>query len=730
MNEFITIQDVTSYHESKPQHIDLSKKNTFIFGLNGTGKSTISNFLYDIESFPKCNLNTEGESVPIVYNQKFIDDNFLKKNTQEGIFTLSKENTNLEKRIRERTKLRDRLRQLYRELKTQKKAEEDAIEEARANAINEIYKKKDIIQNSSLDFFLLGYKKPKVKFYNQVKSQTSHSEEPINSLEAEYSELKKYNSTKPSKINLPTLPDISREDHQILAEPIIASSNSQLTSFIEQIDNLHWVKAGIENYLSDKQTKCPFCQSETIDQNIRSELSKLFDQTYKLRIEKLKAIEKNYERKITEYSRIIKDAFNACSVYDEKKHNILPLVEILELELYKNLNLIKSKLTKPNTSIYLISCTEKIQPLEKISHEINISVDEIYKKSNEFERSQNHIRERMWKTLNFLSKDIFSFEQATIEGKKKKITEIDQELDRITRIGGKVKKSISTLRSKTSNIDDTIDRINENLIVLGITGFEIIKPEDPDLKNYFMLSRRDKQNTHVFQTLSEGEKTLITFLYFIEKCNGSMSKDTETPDNEKIIVIDDPISSLSQNYIYDIASLIQAKIIKGNRFKKVIILTHSLFFFHELLKLSNKKNSDFDKSHSLYRVTKNQHSIITPMHKDELKNDYQSLWHILKDVIALKTDPIVLPNVMRNILEYYFGFVHRKEQLSQILNELAEQEPNQGHKAFYRYINRESHSDPTNIGFMTDVSPDSYVERFRRIFEKTKDEEHYERMME
>ncbi len=47
-----------------------------------------------------------------------------------------------------------------------------------------------------------------------------------------------------------------------------------------------------------------------------------------------------------------------------------------------------------------------------------------------------------------------------------------------------------------------------------------------------------------------------------------MSKDTDIAAKEKLIVIDDPISSLSQNYIYDIASLIQSKIIKGQKFKK------------------------------------------------------------------------------------------------------------------------------------------------------------------
>lgn len=126
------------------------------------------------------------------------------------------------------------------------------------------------------------------------------------------------------------------------------------------------------------------------------------------------------------------------------------------------------------------------------------------------------------------------------------------------------------------------------------------------------------------------------------------------------------------------------KVIRGNRFKKVITLTHSLFFFQELLKLAPNNTEKFNKKYALYRLNKNQYSNVYSMSKGELKNDYQSLWQILKDVVDGKADPVVLPNVMRNIIEYYFGFVHRKDKLVEILNELAEKEPNQGHKAFYR----------------------------------------------
>ena len=70
------------------------KKINLIYGLNGTGKSTISNFLYEPNdsAFILCK-KVPAASVPVfVYNQSFIRDNFYVADSLQGIFSLSKEN--------------------------------------------------------------------------------------------------------------------------------------------------------------------------------------------------------------------------------------------------------------------------------------------------------------------------------------------------------------------------------------------------------------------------------------------------------------------------------------------------------------------------------------------------------------------------------------------------------------------------------------------------------------
>ncbi|WP_153447863.1 AAA family ATPase [Vibrio algicola] len=732
MAESISIMGVASYHPSTPEVLDISKQNTLIFGLNGTGKSTVSNFLYNQTNFDNCSLNIDGDFTPIVYNQTFVDENFVHNPMQEGVFTLSKDNADLEARIDEKSKLREKLLAIYSGIKTKISEAEKAKTTATDSTIEEVFKQKYIIEKTSLEPFLKGFKTPKNKFYKQVKAQKGVSRDSLDSLNTEYDSLTQSDKTLPTLVSLPTSPSITLEEVALLSESIVGSENSQLTEFITELSSQNWVKSGKDNYLMEAQTKCPFCQKETIDDTFRSELASLFNKTYDSNVQKVEAIALSYETALTEYIESIKATFINCPIYDPNLHKVEPNIELLELAYKDNLSLIKSKVEKPSLSVELIDYEDKLEPLKTIVEEINKTVQIIIAKANKFKESESDIQHRMWDSVRYDTEALFSLEKRLIDEQDDKIDLLNKRLERVKLIGKKVADRISSLRSRTSNIDDTIARINVNLKSLGLTSFEIVASTDPKQKNYFILSRSEKAITEekVFQSLSEGEKTLITFLYFIEKCNGSMSIDSDLADKEKLIVIDDPISSLSQNYIYDIASLIHSKIIKGNRFKKVVILTHSLFFYQELLKLAPLGKDKFNEKYALYRLNKKQYSSVQSMNRGELKNDYQSLWQILKDVIEGNANPVVLPNVMRNIIEYYFGFVHKKEKLADILNELAEKEPDQGHKAFYRYINRSSHSDPINIGLMVEVDPQAYLERFKSIFINTQDEGHYECMMQ
>ncbi|MCD6544363.1 MAG: AAA family ATPase [Flavobacteriaceae bacterium] len=96
----INLDNIASY--KKPTSLETDKKVNLIYGLNGTGKSTLSNFLYnkDDSDFWSCSIEGMGDEDILVYNQRFISDFFYEPDNLKGIFTLSKENKEAEQKVR------------------------------------------------------------------------------------------------------------------------------------------------------------------------------------------------------------------------------------------------------------------------------------------------------------------------------------------------------------------------------------------------------------------------------------------------------------------------------------------------------------------------------------------------------------------------------------------------------------------------------------------------------
>ena len=96
----INLNGVASYKTSATSQTN--KKVNLIYGLNGTGKSTLSDYLHQQtnEKYKNCSVEGLGDDHEIlVYNQTFIRENFFEAENVKGIFTLSKENKDAEIKI-------------------------------------------------------------------------------------------------------------------------------------------------------------------------------------------------------------------------------------------------------------------------------------------------------------------------------------------------------------------------------------------------------------------------------------------------------------------------------------------------------------------------------------------------------------------------------------------------------------------------------------------------------
>lgn len=105
------------------------------------------------------------------------------------------------------------------------------------------------------------------------------------------------------------------------------------------------------------------------------------------------------------------------------------------------------------------------------------------------------------------------------------------------------------------------------------------------------------------------------------------------------------------------------------------------------------------------------------------------MWYVLKESSDEQVASVVIPNTMRQILEYYFGFSGKHARLSVTLEKLASERGEPGFRAFARYINRHSHADARNIKLLETASVAHYLAWFERVFVAVEDLEHYELMM-
>lgn len=159
----------------------------------------------------------------------------------------------------------------------------------------------------------------------------------------------------------------------------------------------------------------------------------------------------------------------------------------------------------------------------------------------------------------------------------------------ITALEGKIAKSSEGLEAKQAEIEEnekkitsikpTIDAINRLLKSFGFMNFHLVESTE---SGFYEVKRPD--GSVAKKTLSEGEKSFITFLYFYYLVGGSFSSSGGT--NDGIVVFDDPVSSLDADILFIVCNLIK-KVVSEMRsgaspIKQVFVLTHNIYFHKEV----------------------------------------------------------------------------------------------------------------------------------------------------
>lgn len=286
-------------------------------------------------------------------------------------------------------------------------------------------------------------------------------------------------------------------------------------------------------------------------------------------------------------------------------------------------------------------------------------------------------------------------------------------------------KEIKTLNRNVTSIQPTIDEINRTLRYYGFYSFEI-KPS-PTEKGYYQIQRDD--GTLVEKTLSEGEITFITFLYFLQLTKGATNEETITED--RMLVIDDPISSLDSNVLFVISTLIKniIKDIKSNvgSIKQLILLTHNVYFHKEVSYIDGREQQNNETKFWILRKNKKITTIQAYEMKNPIKSSYDLLWQDIRN--RDKNSGITIQNTMRRIIENYFKILGKYGD-DDLIQKFDNNEEQDICKSLICWINDGSHNYSDDLFIeVQDDTVEKYLSVFRDIFKKTDNLGHYNMMM-
>ena len=207
----------------------------------------------------------------------------------------------------------------------------------------------------------------------------------------------------------------------------------------------------------------------------------------------------------------------------------------------------------------------------------------------------------------------------------------------------------------------------------------------------------------------------------------------ETANSDRVVVIDDPISSLDSTILFVVSSLIKEQIKKIKRGEsnilQLILLTHNVYFHKEVSFISGRTGKNNDTWFWILRKNNNRSTIQCYEQKNPIQGSYELLWNELRNRNKNKISIITLQNTMRRIYETYFK-VFGKYDDDYILQKFSNLQEKEICRSLLCWVNDGSHCVPDDCSLIPDQDQEEkYLEVFKRVFEVSGHEQHYNMMM-
>lgn len=730
MIESIKIENEASYGSLGETLSGLSKFN-FIYGSNGTGKTTISKVIANESAFSDCSLLWRGgiKLEPLVYNRDFVEKNFDQSSELKGIFTLGEKDKEALDKIKTTKQEVDSLNSEIQKLKKTLEGDDNnggknaELAELESKFEEKCWKLKQK-HDEKLQGAFVGVRGKKSAFKSKLLAEAANNsgvlknlDEVENKAETIFGEMPQTETTIP----VPNYESLLRlETASILKKKVIGKTDVDIAAIIQKLGNSDWVKQGKFFYEANENV-CPFCQQKT-EPSFADSLNEYFDETFEKDVRAIETLLTNYKTNGERLQQSLQSVLdNPSKFLDVDK--LKAEKELLDSKISINLQRIEKKRSESSQSVELDFLENVLTEIKNLIDSANSSIREHNKMVSNLAQEKSDLTEQIWKYLleNEIKDDLATYKSKK-DGLEKAILGITKQITNKKSAKSTKENEIKKLEKDTTSIQPTINGINDLLKSFGFNSFFLARSEN---ERFYKIQRSD--GTDAKETLSEGEKSFITFLYFYHLLKGSEYESGMTTD--RVVVFDDPVSSLDSDILFIVCSLIKGLFdeVRNNNghIKQIFVLTHNVYF-HKEVTFNPKRSGQALNEETFWTVRKSsQLSKIKKHDTNPIKTSYELLWLEVKNA---DRSNLTIQNILRRILENYFKILGSIDP--DTICDFFEGKDKLICKSLFSWVNDGSHFAYDDLYISLDeVMISNYLRVFSDIFIKTGHEAHYNMMM-
>lgn len=643
---------------------ELARFNLF-YDWNGTGKTTLSNLLSDIDRkvpigigkvvFRIDNMNIQGDqlgqdgqSLPRirVFNQRYVESSiFSRFDNLEHIVFFGEKTVEHEQQRQAAVDEQVKLREEYKELSPKKaKAERelDAYKQEQAQAI------KTLLRTAGQDKYT-NYNKSHFetrcdRFNPEVDIVLSDDERAALVASIRTDIRPTLPTQRPANPVSSSLPETIR---LILAA---SPTNVAIESLKNDSQLAGWVGQGLQLHQHRDVKTCLFCENPLGEDRIKR-LEQHFDDSFRVLSQQLTDSLQSIQR-LRNSANDFKP-YQATSVYPQLAEQLNALnvaLETRQTEFLKSIQVVEDSLKAKRSNIFMAAeAPPELSNLLSEGEALCDSANQIQTLLAEHNRITNNFNAQIGQAKAKLESDFIASSIVTNKEKNELARSTAESLDKCRTRGLELTEIIKKLDKELTETAAPAESLNQDLaLYLGHSELTLIHHG----KGYSITRGSEEA-----RDLSEGEKTAFALLYFLKSLEDHRDKLEET-----IVVIDDPVSSLDASALFTAFGFIKERTEKA---KQIIVLTHDFAFFNLVkgwFRLFDKQNQS--RYYSLISLMNDggKSNAITVMDRliKDFASEYQYLFCLVKKGATSQGKELSelygLPNVGRRLLEHFIAF--------------------------------------------------------------------------